>query len=118
MTLSRREFLKLGGLSAAAASLASCSVVSREIAQNQLPEKLNLPAAQAGFTVEPVWRLLNRAGYGPRPGEHERASEMGLEAYLEEQLNPDAIGPRRRPADAEPERVSHGCWSIGNAGTA
>jgi uncharacterized protein (DUF1800 family) len=41
--------------------------------------------------VNPVRRLLNRAGYGPAPGEVERVGRLGLAAYLEEQLNPEAI---------------------------
>ena len=95
MPLSRRDFLKLGGLTASAAALSSCSVVGRELAQHELPETLALPtAAPAGTPTtasDPVVRLLNRAGYGPRPGDVQRATAMGLAAYLEEQLNPEAI---------------------------
>ncbi len=32
---------------------------------------------------------LNRMGYGPAPGDAERVRDMGLEAYVDEQLNPD-----------------------------
>jgi uncharacterized protein (DUF1800 family) len=35
--------------------------------------------------------LLNRIAFGPRPGDVERVRAMGVTAYLEEQLNPDAI---------------------------
>ncbi len=105
MALSRRDFLRLGGLTAAAASVTSCSVVSRYVAQEEIPETLPVPTAvppgdagstlpAAGFptvTVNRVQRLLNRAGYGPRPGDLARVSEMGFEAYLEEQLNPEGI---------------------------
>lgn len=86
MTISRRSFLRTGGLSAAAMMLASCSQVGREFSRRDLPESLNVPAATA-----PIIRMLNRAGYGPRPGDLERASQLGLAAYLEEQLNPAAI---------------------------
>jgi hypothetical protein len=105
MALSRRDFLRLGGLTAAAASVTSCSVVSRYVAQDELPETLEVPTAvppgstastipAAGFptlAVNPIQRLLNRAGYGPRPGDLARVSEMGFEAYLEEQLDPESI---------------------------
>lgn len=105
MPLSRRDFLKLGGLTAAAASVTSCSVVSRYAAQEELPETLPVPTAippaaaattvpSPGFptaTISPIQRLLNRAGYGPRPGDLARVSEMGFEAYLEEQLQPDSL---------------------------
>ncbi|MFZ0544173.1 MAG: DUF1800 family protein [Candidatus Promineifilaceae bacterium] len=105
MPLSRRDFLRLGGLTAAAASVTSCSVVSRYAAQEELPDTLAVPTAVPtgsapstapvdGFptvTVNAIQRLLNRAGYGPRPGDLERAADMGFEAYLEEQLDPDSI---------------------------
>ena len=35
--------------------------------------------------------LLNRLGFGPRPGDIERVLSMGIEAYIEEQLNPERI---------------------------
>lgn len=105
MPLSRRDFLRLGGLTAAAASVTSCSVVSRYVAQEDVPDELPVPTAvspesagsttpAAGFPTLPVngiRRLLNRAGYGPRPGDLARAADVGMEAYLEEQLNPDGI---------------------------
>ncbi|WP_420629044.1 DUF1800 domain-containing protein [Candidatus Leptofilum sp.] len=104
MRLTRRDFLRLGGLTAVAAGSAGCSVVGRELVQNELPETLVPPAAIPGtipltqaapalptLAVEPARRLLNRAGYGPRPGEVERVNQIGFAAYLEEQLNPDDI---------------------------
>ncbi len=90
MPLSRRDFLKLGGLTAVAATTTtSCSVIGREVSRRELPQTLTLPGDTAVAT--PLHRLLNRAGYGPRPGDLERAAAMGLAAYLEEQLNPQEI---------------------------
>ncbi len=97
MALSRRDFLKLGSITAVSVTAASCSVIGRQAAQQDLPESLIIPTPAAADTAvspqpaNPIWRLLNRAGYGPRPGDLERVTEMGFEAYLEEQLNPDAI---------------------------
>jgi len=34
---------------------------------------------------------MNRAAFGPRPGDLGRVREIGLDAYLEEQLNPETI---------------------------
>ncbi|MFZ1395459.1 MAG: DUF1800 domain-containing protein [Candidatus Promineifilaceae bacterium] len=45
-------------------------------------------AAQA-ITTDPILHFLQRISYGPRPDEVTRARQIGLEAYLEEQLNPD-----------------------------
>ncbi|HID51323.1 MAG TPA: DUF1800 family protein [Anaerolineae bacterium] len=92
MSLSRRDFLKLGGLTAVAAGTAGCSAAGRKLAQDKLPENLPLPAADTAVsTPDPVLRLLNRAGYGPRPGDLEQARQTGLAAWLEEQLNPNEI---------------------------
>lgn len=38
-----------------------------------------------------ILHLLNRAGFGPRPGDIERIRQMGIERYLEEQLNPEDL---------------------------
>jgi hypothetical protein len=103
MNLSRREFLKLGGLAAATLTASGCSVIGRELARGQLPDTLATPAPPldahpstptAGLPtiqVDPVLRFLNRAGYGPRPGDLERGRALGLATLLEEQLNPDSL---------------------------
>ncbi len=102
MKVTRRDFLRLGGLTAVAAGTAGCSVIGRELNQRELPEVLTVPtvpsinSAQAvpdlpSQTVNPIRRLLNRAGYGPAPGEIERVTRLGLAAYLEEQLKPETI---------------------------
>ena len=38
-----------------------------------------------------ILHLLNRAGFGPRPGDIERVRQMGIERYLEEQLHPEDV---------------------------
>ena len=38
-----------------------------------------------------ILHLLNRAGFGPRPGDVERVRQMGLERYLEQQLHPEDL---------------------------
>ncbi|VAW41200.1 hypothetical protein MNBD_CHLOROFLEXI01-3109, partial [hydrothermal vent metagenome] len=104
MALSRRDFLRLGGLTAVAAGTVGCDVIGRNIAQNELPDTVAIPTAVSSNAprtqpaadvpsqlVNPVRRLLNRAGYGPAPGETERVTQLGLAAYLEEQLNYEAV---------------------------
>ena len=53
------------------------------------------PAAKAGaqkLTEEQrVVHVLNRLAFGVRPGEVERVRKMGLEAYIEQQLNPSKL---------------------------
>ena len=38
-----------------------------------------------------VVHVLNRLGYGPRPGDVERVEKIGVEAFVREQLNPESI---------------------------
>lgn len=38
-----------------------------------------------------ILHLLNRAGFGPRPGDMERVRQMGIEKYLDEQLHPEDL---------------------------
>ncbi len=92
MSISRRDLLKFGGLTAVTFSTSACKVIGQQLARDELPEMLTLKATDSTFQataeIDPIWRLLNRAGYGPRPGDVERVSQMGFESYLEEQLNP------------------------------
>jgi uncharacterized protein (DUF1800 family) len=38
-----------------------------------------------------IIHVLNRLGYGPRPGDVERIEKMGLQAYIRQQLHPEGI---------------------------
>ena len=38
-----------------------------------------------------ILHVLNRLGFGARPGDGERVKKMGLKSYVEEQLHPEAI---------------------------
>lgn len=38
-----------------------------------------------------IAHLLNRIGYGPRPGDIERVEKIGMDAYIQEQLHPERI---------------------------
>ena len=69
--LSRRNFIRM------------------KLAQDQ-PEQEST-AVQSAVVVTPELHLLNRITYGPRPQEVERIYEIGYEAFLEEQLNPESI---------------------------
>ncbi len=41
--------------------------------------------------ASPVVTALNRVSFGPRPGDFERVQQIGVDAYIEEQLHPEAI---------------------------
>jgi uncharacterized protein (DUF1800 family) len=54
---------------------------------------LNISAEPAaGLTgTDKIVHLLNRAGYGPRPGDVEKVRQKGVSKYIEEQLRPEGI---------------------------
>jgi hypothetical protein len=82
-TLSRRAFL-----GALALGAAGCSSVVDNLAQPDLPDSLVLPG---GAERHPIAHLLNRAAYGPRPGQNEEVERVGRPAWLEQQLNYERI---------------------------
>ena len=56
--------------------------------------RLVLPASS--LTEEQrILHVLNRLGYGPRPGDVDRVRQMGLAAYIERQLRPEGIPDER-----------------------
>jgi hypothetical protein len=84
MTLSRRDFLKLGTLITASAALASCAPVYRKLS-GDLPLTAWNPLSQFDFLA------LNRITFGARVEERKHFFEIGLQAYIEEQLNFESI---------------------------
>jgi uncharacterized protein (DUF1800 family) len=58
---------------------------------------------------EAILHALNRLAYGPRPGDIERVRRMGLEKWINQQLNPDSINDsavEERLADYRTLRMS------------
>jgi uncharacterized protein (DUF1800 family) len=49
------------------------------------------PSAQKLTEEQRVVHVLNRLAFGARPGEVERVRRLGLEAYIEQQLNPSKL---------------------------
>ncbi|MFZ5878961.1 MAG: DUF1800 family protein, partial [Chloroflexota bacterium] len=83
MNLSRRDFLKLTGLVAASTALASCAPANRLLAPLA---NVAWPAlAAADFLA------LNRLTFGPNAEERVRFAQIGLAAWIEEQLAPESI---------------------------
>ncbi len=46
-----------------------------------------------------IIHVLNRLGYGPRPGDLERVEKMGLDRYIEQQLHPERIDDSELESD-------------------
>jgi hypothetical protein len=82
--LSRRDFLKLGALVTASAALSSCAPVYRRLAGN-------LPVVPWAPLDERDFLALQRLTFGPRVEERAHFQEIGLQAWIEEQLDFEAI---------------------------
>src|SRR5580658_476501 len=99
MKLARRKFLKVGASGIALVATAGCDQMPRELRQllalvNPGGGPFQAPAADA---IDPIVHALNRAGFGPRPGDYQRVrklaktSEDAAAACLEQQLRPETI---------------------------
>ena len=84
MTLSRRDFLKLGALVTASAALSSCAPVYRKLAGD-------LPTVPWTALNASDFLALNRLTFGPRVDERARFVDIGLKAWIEEQLDFESI---------------------------
>jgi uncharacterized protein (DUF1800 family) len=87
--LTRRAFF---GAMLGVTAAAGCSPIIDRLTHEGLPDGLNPPG---GNTRHPIAHLLNRATYGPRPGQIEEVERMGHEKWLDEQLNYRRIDDNR-----------------------
>jgi uncharacterized protein (DUF1800 family) len=72
---------RLIGCAAAAFLLSACAGNPRTVT-------VSLPKHVGGSDPQVVVHVLNRLGFGPRPGDVERVEAMGVRAYIEQQLHP------------------------------
>jgi uncharacterized protein (DUF1800 family) len=89
--LSRREWLQRGALAAAGAGVALAGAGCRDIQSTVQHATGPTPATWVPLPPESprvaqAVRVLNRAAFGPRPGDVARVAEIGANAWLEEQL--------------------------------
>ncbi|HLJ55328.1 MAG TPA: DUF1800 family protein, partial [Chthonomonadaceae bacterium] len=88
-TLSRRDWLRRGALAGAGLALAGtgCADVGRQVRSVTGPTPPDwgpLPAESP--QAAQALRVLNRAAFGPRPGDVARVATMGAQGWIEEQL--------------------------------
>jgi hypothetical protein len=99
MKLPRRKFLKVGAGSVALVAATGCDQLPHELrGLFSLDSKASGPfQPPAQGVIDPISHALNRAAFGPRPGDYSRIRKLGktaeeaASAYLEEQLNPEQI---------------------------
>lgn len=88
MKLARRPLLGWGAVSVGAALLSGCKSLEQRLTRTPLPDQ---PLPPRNGTLTPAVRVLNRTAFGPRPGDVARLQNIGVTAYIEEQLDPDSI---------------------------
>ena len=54
-----------------------------------------VPAPQALTEEQKITHVLNRLGFGARPGDVERVRKIGIREYIEQQLSPESIPDTR-----------------------
>ncbi len=92
MTISRRDFIKTSGLLAAFTALAACSP-TKQLTDGNASGTVATPVNPNHLTTDDslIVHTLRRFTYGATPDMLVKAKQMGLEAYMEEQLNPASI---------------------------
>src|SRR5215467_10047395 len=91
MNLSRRQVLRAATLTGAGIALSGCERITSKVAGRlgqAVPGNINVAD---GNEIDPGFHLLSRAGFGPWPGDLDRLSVLGMDAWIEEQLHPDSI---------------------------
>ncbi len=83
MGLARRDFLRLAGWGAMGMGMASCAPLYARLAGSA--------ALDAWPEATGEYALLRRLTFGPRPEERRRSAEIGLQAWVEEQLAPETL---------------------------
>jgi uncharacterized protein (DUF1800 family) len=90
--LSRRDFLKLSGMTAAMAALAACGPLAEE--QAAVATASPTPASLLPASSDADWVLqqtLRRISFGPTADEVARAYEIGIDNFIDEQLAPQTL---------------------------
>ncbi|MBC8075360.1 MAG: DUF1800 domain-containing protein [Chloroflexales bacterium] len=94
MALSRRRLFQSSAALSVVAGIETVSAPASPVGAQSPAASPAAPLFQApaaSSLPEPEIIALNRMGYGPRQGDAERVKQIGLPAYIDEQLNPTAI---------------------------
>src|SRR5258708_31650851 len=85
--ISRRQFDHWAATAAGVISLGGCAPWERADSDHGLDR-----LAVESLPPTPLeWRVLNRLGYGPRPGDLARLRAVGVDAWVDRQLHPESI---------------------------
>ena len=89
MAQSRRQFIQLGGVAAAAATATGFAEERPAAARSALSWRARTAAEMPEPDMEAL--LMHRAAFGPRPGDMAHIREIGARAWIEEQLDFESI---------------------------
>ncbi len=97
MNLSRRQFVALGGGTLALAvsgcdrPVESLATARRWLGRPAAPPLEKPTLLPSAAEIDSISHALNRLTFGPRPNDYARATALGFDAFLEEQLAPERI---------------------------
>jgi len=91
------------GSSSAAAALAGLMLMQPILAASATQQSKHGPKIAAMSADQRVAHVLSRLTFGARPGDFERVKAMGVEAFINQQLDPDSID--NSPAIAKLKRL-------------
>jgi uncharacterized protein (DUF1800 family) len=95
MDPSRRAILQTIGFTGAGLALGGCEAASDALAQLLTPEAGADFRPPQSDQIDEVSHVISRLTFGPRPGDYRRVATMGVDAFIEQQLDPDSIDDRR-----------------------
>ncbi len=90
----RRSFIQMLGVTGLASTLIGCDSALEQLARQLDGVGPDVFIPPSGDAIDPVRHVLNRLTFGPRPEDFARVSAMGVEAFIEEQLNPADLPDR------------------------
>ena len=73
------------------AAVAVAAVLAADLAGCARNPRSTLPRAAQRPDAATIVHLLNRVGYGPRPGDVARVQRLGIAAFIDQQLHPETI---------------------------
>jgi len=91
----RRTFLQTLTAAGLASALGGCEQASESLANLIDPEALDDFRPPVSGEIDLVTHALNRLTYGAQPGEYRRVAAMGVDKFIDEQLDARHIGDRR-----------------------
>ncbi len=93
--MKRRRLLQAGAVAGSAALLAGCDgAPAWNLLARRLEDRPERPSVPGGAAADPDVRLLQRATFGPRPGDLDELRALGRAGWIDRQLSPSSIDDR------------------------